>query len=167
MNRFVELASRKFSFARNFSKNVRPRRHARSQTVQEGEAQWAQQEVPAASPTSKLLIPVLGYFGVVNVGAFGLFWYDKQQALTGGWRVPEKSLQLSALVGGWIGGMIAMNTFRHKTKKESFRQPYFVCVALNAGISALLLGSIIGKNQAALQKLAPLLNQLASQAKPK
>jgi hypothetical protein len=63
--------------------------------------------------------------------------------------------------------MIAMNTFRHKTKKESFRQPYFVCVALNAGISGLLFGGIVGKNQAIMTRLAPLLSQAARQIRVK
>jgi uncharacterized membrane protein YsdA (DUF1294 family) len=46
-----------------------------------------------------------GYLVLVNLGSIGLFWYDKHQAVTKGWRVPEKTLQLSALMGGWIGGL--------------------------------------------------------------
>jgi uncharacterized membrane protein YsdA (DUF1294 family) len=84
----------------------------------------------------------------VNVGSFGLFYVDKQQALQHRWRIPERTLQGSALLGGWIGGMAreihqltyfpllmsdqaAMKYFRHKTKKEPFRTVYFSCVALN------------------------------------
>ncbi|KAJ3320607.1 hypothetical protein HDV06_005125 [Boothiomyces sp. JEL0866] len=46
--------------------------------------------------------------------------------------VPEKQLQLSALLGGWIGGMIAMQKFKHKTVKQEFRVPYFICTGINA-----------------------------------
>ncbi len=51
------------------------------------------EEVP-----TKLKYGLLAYFGVVNVGAFGLFAYDKAQAVRGGWRVRERDLQLSALL---------------------------------------------------------------------
>ncbi|KAI8822921.1 uncharacterized protein EV422DRAFT_488074, partial [Fimicolochytrium jonesii] len=80
----------------------------------------------------KTLLYILGgYFAVVNAGSVGLFWYDKQQAQRRGWRVPEKQLQFSALLGGWVGGMWAMKTFRHKTVKQSFKEPYMMCVAGN------------------------------------
>lgn len=162
MNGIRVAARQRLSSLRQYSKRPRQRRSEHVPTKPEAFETAAHQGQPQEG-TSRLLIPILGYFGVVNVGAFGLFWYDKNQAQTGGWRVPEKTLQLSALLGGWIGGMIAMETFRHKTKKTSFRQPYFMAVALNAGISALLFGGIIGKNQAVMSRLAPFLNQAARQ----
>ncbi|KAI8927038.1 hypothetical protein BC831DRAFT_399170 [Entophlyctis helioformis] len=84
------------------------------------------QAVPPA-----LLYLVAGYFALVNAGAVALFYYDKHQANTKGWRVSEKNLQMSALAGGWIGGLWAMQTYRHKTVKKSFQQPYFMCMGVN------------------------------------
>ena len=46
-----------------------------------------------------------GYIITINTGSAGLFWYDKYQAKNRGWRIPEKTLQLTALLGGWIGGL--------------------------------------------------------------
>lgn len=80
---------------------------------------------------SSLLLVAGAYFGLINAASAALFWYDKHQATTHGWRIPEIQLQLSALLGGWIGGMYAMKEFRHKTKKTSFRVPYFICVGVN------------------------------------
>jgi uncharacterized membrane protein YsdA (DUF1294 family) len=40
------------------------------------------------------------YLVAVNVGAAGLFYYDKQCAIRHQWRVRESTLQLSALAGG-------------------------------------------------------------------
>lgn len=57
------------------------------------------------------------YLGAVNVGSFGLFGYDKWQAERKRWRISEESLCQSALFGGWIGGLLAMQMFRHKTRK--------------------------------------------------
>lgn len=58
------------------------------------------------------------YLAGVNVGAAGLFGWDKLQATAGGWRVSERDLCRSAVAGGWLGGLLAMHLFRHKTRKE-------------------------------------------------
>lgn len=58
------------------------------------------------------------YLGAVNAGSAVLFGYDKIQAQNGGWRVREADLCKSALLGGWIGGFLAMHMFRHKTQKQ-------------------------------------------------
>jgi hypothetical protein len=78
-------------------------------------------------------------------------------------RVPEKQLQLSALLGGWLGGLWAMQTFKHKTIKQEFRIPYFACVGVNAAILTggffLLSGNTRMQSQA--KRLAqPLLKPL-------
>eukprot|EP00667_Euglena_gracilis_P034294 EG_transcript_59030 len=85
------------------------------------------------------LAPVVGaYFATVNTIAVGLFWYDKRQAEQRRWRVPERTLQLSALVGGWMGGFIAIQRFRHKNKKQAFLTPYYAATGLNVAGTVLL-----------------------------
>ena len=71
------------------------------------------------------------YLLSINTASAYLFYHDKQQAIHHNWRIPEKTLQLSALIGGWIGGFWAMNKFHHKTKKQEFLIPYYLCVAGN------------------------------------
>jgi uncharacterized membrane protein YsdA (DUF1294 family) len=82
----------------------------------------------------KIKYLTITYAGLANAGAFGLFAYDKRQAIKHQWRIPEKTLHLTALLGGWIGGLAAMSTFRHKSKKKAFQIPYFTCVAANIGL---------------------------------
>ena len=69
-------------------------------------------------------LKVLGvYLAIVNVLAFALFAWDKHVAASGndyGRRVPEAHLLGLSLLGGSIGGLIAMHAFRHKTKKWYF-----------------------------------------------
>lgn len=97
---------------------------------------------------------VTAYAAGVNIGSYGLFWYDKHQAINRGWRVPEKTLQMSALAGGWIGGMLAMHHFRHKTRKEPFRSEYFSCIALNVvGAGAAAYAMVRGGGTANLATL--------------
>ncbi|KAN0000786.1 hypothetical protein ACTFIZ_001231 [Dictyostelium cf. discoideum] len=83
---------------------------------------------------NKPLILIGGYVVSINAGAAGLFFYDKKQAVQHKWRVPEKTLHLTGLLGGWIGGMWAMQAFKHKRSKQSFKNVYFTAVAANVGI---------------------------------
>ena len=58
---------------------------------------------------------------VLNLICFFLMRYDKQCAKKGKRRVPERVLFLSAGCFGALGGVAAMQLFRHKTKHRSFR----------------------------------------------
>lgn len=58
---------------------------------------------------------------VWNLTVFALYALDKYRAKTGGWRVPEKTLLLSALLLGGVGGLCGMGLLRHKTRHWYFR----------------------------------------------
>ncbi len=60
------------------------------------------------------------YFIALNAATFGLFFYDKRQSQSGGWRIPENTLLGLAILGGSIGAKAAQRKFRHKTKKQPF-----------------------------------------------
>ena len=60
------------------------------------------------------------YWMTINIVAFFLMGIDKKKARTGAWRIPEKTLFLSAILGGSIGSICGMQLFRHKTKHKSF-----------------------------------------------
>lgn len=60
------------------------------------------------------------YWMIINIVAFFLMGIDKKKAQTGAWRIPEKTLFLSAILGGSIGSICGMQLFRHKTKHKSF-----------------------------------------------
>ena len=74
------------------------------------------------------------YLFAVNITAFALFGADKRKARRNAWRISEKALFLSAVLGGSLGAMIGMRVFHHKTKHW-----YFVF-----GIPAILVLQIIG-----------------------
>ncbi|MCG4455315.1 DUF1294 domain-containing protein [Pseudomonas sp. MMS21-TM103] len=50
--------------------------------------------------------------------SFEQYWHEKTRALNGG-RIPENSLHLVELLGGWPGALLAQKIFRHKTRKAS------------------------------------------------
>lgn len=60
------------------------------------------------------------YLIVINCAAFFLMGIDKQKAQLNRWRIPERTLFLSAILGGSVGAIAGMQLFRHKTKHRSF-----------------------------------------------
>lgn len=63
---------------------------------------------------------ILIYFIIMNLIAFSLMGIDKYKAIHHKWRIPEKTLFMSAIIGGSIGSILGMYTFRHKTKHTTF-----------------------------------------------
>ncbi len=63
---------------------------------------------------------ILIYLVVINLMAFLAMWWDKRRAQKGEWRISEAGLFTLVLLGGGIGGIAGMYTFRHKTKKLRF-----------------------------------------------
>ena len=60
------------------------------------------------------------YLLLINAAAFLLMLVDKLKARKNRWRIPERTLFGSALLGGSIGAILGMYTFRHKTRHLSF-----------------------------------------------
>ena len=60
------------------------------------------------------------YLIVINLIAFLAMYIDKRRARYGKWRIPEQTLFVLALMGGSIGSIAGMYTFRHKTQKIQF-----------------------------------------------
>lgn len=68
---------------------------------------------------------------LINVITFCVFWWDKDAARKGQWRVPESRLLCLALIGGSLGAVAAQHLLRHKTRKEPFRTELMLICALH------------------------------------
>jgi uncharacterized membrane protein YsdA (DUF1294 family)/cold shock CspA family protein len=62
---------------------------------------------------------------LLNMATFFAYWQDKYAAQKGRWRIPENTLHLWSLAGGWGGAWFAQQVLRHKTVKASFRAAYW------------------------------------------
>jgi uncharacterized membrane protein YsdA (DUF1294 family) len=62
----------------------------------------------------------ISVFAVLSLLAFILYGADKRRARRGLWRISEKTLLLTSFLGGALGGLAAMQVFRHKTKHWYF-----------------------------------------------
>ena len=60
------------------------------------------------------------YLLLINAAAFVLMLVDKVKAKKNRWRISERTLMLSAVLGGSVGALLGMYTFRHKTKHIKF-----------------------------------------------
>ena len=76
---------------------------------------------------------ILLYLLIVNAVSFLLMLVDKQKAKRKLWRIPEATLLMSAVIGGSIGALAGMYTFRHKTKHLKF----------TLGVPAILIAQIV------------------------
>ena len=56
-----------------------------------------------------------------NVIVFIMFGSDKYRAKKNLWRISEKTLLLSSVCMGGIGGFLGMRVFHHKTKHTLFQ----------------------------------------------
>ena len=63
---------------------------------------------------------IIIYFIVINLIGFLIMFIDKQKAKKEAWRIPEKTLFIITALGGGIGTIAGMYTFRHKTRKIQF-----------------------------------------------
>ena len=70
------------------------------------------------------------YLLAVNILAFVLFGVDKQKARRNKWRIPEKTLILSAVLG--------MRFFHHKTRKARFAIGVPVILLVQIGVVCLV-----------------------------
>lgn len=76
---------------------------------------------------------IIIYLIIINIITFLAMWLDKRKAKKGKWRISEGALFMLAILGGSIGGIAGMYTFRHKTKKHRF----------TIGFSAILIIEIL------------------------
>jgi uncharacterized membrane protein YsdA (DUF1294 family) len=60
-----------------------------------------------------------------------LYAVDKRAARAGARRVAERTLHLTALIGGWPGALAAQQLFRHKHRKTSFMRRFTLIAAVH------------------------------------
>ena len=63
---------------------------------------------------------IIIYFIIINILGFLIMFIDKQKAKKGKWRIPEKTIFIVTALGGGIGTIAGMYSFRHKTQKVGF-----------------------------------------------
>lgn len=78
------------------------------------------------------------YLLAINVIGFLSMGIDKFKAKNKLWRTKEKTLFVIAMMGGSIGSIIGMYTFRHKTKHNTFVYGMPIILGIQIGIVVYL-----------------------------
>ena len=63
---------------------------------------------------------VITYFLFINFLGFFIMLIDKQRAIHKEWRIPERTLLGISILGGAIGMLAGISSFKHKTKHKKF-----------------------------------------------
>ena len=79
----------------------------------------------------------VGLLVALNIGTAIAYAVDKRAARRGTRRVPERTLLVCGLAGGWPGAVLAQQLLRHKTGKPAFRRAFALTVAAHLAIVAL------------------------------
>ncbi len=73
-----------------------------------------------SSLTLSRIIYLLATLGL-GAATWGVFAWDKHQAIRQGPRVPEATLHALTLLGGWTGAFLAQRWLRHKSQQRLFQ----------------------------------------------
>jgi uncharacterized membrane protein YsdA (DUF1294 family) len=91
---------------------------------------------------SNPILWIFGYLIIINAITFVVYGYDKSLSTTQARRISEKALLLYALFGGSVGAILAMQFFRHKTKKASFLIWFILIFLLQLGLVWYLIQTL-------------------------
>lgn len=80
--------------------------------------------------------PLAMWFLLSSLLTWLIYGADKLAARKAWRRVPETTLLVLGLAGGWPGAILGQQCFRHKTQKQPFRTRFFISVALNVAALA-------------------------------
>lgn len=89
--------------------------------------------------TPNLLILMM--YVIMSIVTACLFASDKKAATTKQHRIPESTLLLLTLLGGWPGALLAQRRLNHKTRKQPFKSLMWIMIGLNIVVFELLSAS--------------------------
>ena len=75
------------------------------------------------------------YLIAFNTASFIMMGIDKNAAIKGNYRIPERTLMALSAFGGSLGAITGMLVFRHKTKHKKFVIGVPLLMVFNAAIA--------------------------------
>ncbi|ENQ5734266.1 DUF1294 domain-containing protein, partial [Salmonella enterica] len=73
-----------------------------------------------------------------NVLTLAIYGIDKTAARKTWRRVPESTLLVFGVVGGWPGAIVGQQLFRHKTQKQPFKTYFIVSVIVSIVVTVAI-----------------------------
>lgn len=97
--------------------------------------------VAGAAAIGRIPAVVAGAYLALGLVSYLTYFFDKLAAGRGAQRIPENTLHVLDVLGGWAGALIAQQQFRHKTVKQPFQAIFWATVAVNLAGAWWLLHS--------------------------
>lgn len=88
----------------------------------------------AASGSMFTSHPFVMWCLLANVLTLVIYGADKMAARKAWRRVPESTLLVFGVVGGWPGAIAGQQLFRHKTQKQPFKTYFIISVIVNVSV---------------------------------
>jgi len=88
---------------------------------------------------------IIEVYVIASSLTFAVYAWDKQRAALSEWRIPETTLHLMELVGGWPGALLAQRLLRHKNRKVSFQIIFWLIVLEHLAAWGWLTWRLMGK----------------------
>ena len=82
--------------------------------------------------------PLAMWFLLINMLTLVMYGADKMAARKGMRRVPEATLLVFGVTGGWPGAIVGQQLFRHKTQKQPFKTYFFISVVVSIAMMAVV-----------------------------
>ncbi len=80
----------------------------------------------------------LAAYSLMSVVTAAFYFVDKRLAIRGSRRIPESTLHVLELLGGWPGALVAQQLFRHKNRKPTFFLVTWLIAALHIAAWVLI-----------------------------
>lgn len=87
----------------------------------------------------KVYYVIIFYYLILGLLTFAVYAKDKHASKHSLWRVPENTLHILSLLGGWTGGVVGQETLRHKTHKKPFKTLFTITIFINILLLSILL----------------------------
>ena len=82
--------------------------------------------------------PLVIWFLLANLLTLLLYGVDKMAARKDWRRVPESTLLVFGVVGGWGGAIAGQQIFRHKTQKQPFKTYFIISVIVSISVMGVV-----------------------------
>ncbi len=83
---------------------------------------------------------IFGYYALINIILYIVMVVDKRKSQKNSWRIPEKYMYILSVLGGGLGGLIAMVFKRHKNRHMDFILVFTTTAILHMVAAFLLVG---------------------------
>ena len=74
---------------------------------------------------------MIAYVLGISMTTVILYGVDKRKAETTAWRIPESTLHMAELLGGWTAAFAAQRIFRHKISKTKYQIVFWLIALLH------------------------------------